>query len=40
MIVSEMEAISFRPYLMVVCDLLEMLASTYFFIVSPQKVQL
>ncbi len=40
MMVSEMEAISFRPYLIVVCDLLDMLASTYFFIVNPQKVQL
>ena len=40
MIVSQMDDNIFMKYLMVVCDLRDMLASTYFFIVMPQKVQL
>lgn len=40
MMVSQMEASIFMKYLMVVCDLAEMLASTYCFIVMAQNVQL
>lgn len=40
MIDSQIEDIIFMKYLIVVWDLSDMLASTYFFIVTPQNMQL